>query len=215
MHFALIDESGRLADPKDRILVIAALVTRSLVGLDKIIPEARRKIPAKGKRRKELKLAEIKFSTTGDRTRERVLKLISSARVKVFILIIDKEGRKILDNPQNYAKLISKVLERAVKKFRDLGHVLIDRHFTYITQREKFNEILQKSLKRKLFIEHLDSQQNTIISLADFVAGAARFAAISKSSEFKKFIEGLIVSEERLTWRELAKQKGKSLKECP
>ena len=119
-----------------------------------------------------------------------------------------------MDNPQNYAALISRVLEPAIKKFPDLSHVLIDRHFTYITQREKFNDTLQKSLKKKLFIEHLDSQQNTVISLADFVAGAARFAAISKSSRFKKFIEKLIVSEERLTWRELAKQKGKSLKEC-
>lgn len=181
MYFALVDESGRLADPDDRILVIAALVTRSLVGLDKIIPQARRKIPTKGKHKKELKLAEIKFSTTGDKTRERVFKLISAT---------------------------------AIKKSPNLSHVLIDRRFTYITQREKFNDILQKSLKKKLFVEHLDSQQNTVISLADFVAGAARFAAISKSSRFKKFIKKLIVSEESLTWRELAKQKGKSLKEC-
>lgn len=37
MRFAIIDESGRLYDPEDRIVIFAAVVSESLINLDKII----------------------------------------------------------------------------------------------------------------------------------------------------------------------------------
>ncbi len=73
MRYALIDEGGRLYDPRDRILVISAVVSPTLVGLDKIVNKARERIPVKGKRRRE-RLSEIKFSLCGDKTREYVLR---------------------------------------------------------------------------------------------------------------------------------------------
>lgn len=209
MRYALIDESGRLYDPRDRILVFAVLVTRTLVSLDKIISKARSRIPRKGKRRKE-KLAEIKFSQAGDRTRQFVLQEIARQKIKIYILLVDKEGRKIKDNPQNYAVLISESLKKVLAENSKLEHVLIDRHFTFITQREQFNSRLQESSKREVFIEHVDSQQNPIISLADFVAGAVRYAAVRGENKFRKIIDKLIEDEKLTTWREL-KQKAVSL----
>ena len=44
-YFAIIDESGRLYDPEDRFLVFAAVITETLVNLDKIIPQVKKKLP--------------------------------------------------------------------------------------------------------------------------------------------------------------------------
>lgn len=207
MQYALIDESGRLADRRDKIIVFAALVTKSLVNLDKIIPQVKKKVPKKGKRGKERILAEIKFSKTGEKTRCQTLQIIAQKDFKLFILVIDKEGRKIIDNPANYARLIASLLKPAIKKFPDLTHIIIDRHFTYVLHREKFNDLVQKILKKKIFIEHLDSQQNTIVSLPDFVAGAIREAVIKKNFKYKEIIQKLIVGERKITWKKIVQQK--------
>lgn len=207
MHYALIDESGRLADRKDKIVVFVALITKSLINLDKIIPQVKKKLPLKGKRRKEKTLAEIKFSTTGEKTRILTLEIIAKQDFQIFTLVIDKEKRKIIDNPVNYAHLIATLLKPATKKVADLAHIIIDRHFTYILHREKFNDLIQKILNKKLFVEHLDSQQNTIVSLPDFVAGAIREAVTKKNFKYKKIIQKLIILEKKTTWRKLAQQK--------
>lgn len=207
MHYALVDESGRLADPGDKIIVFVALVTKSLVNLDKIIPQIKKKLPKKGKRGREKILAEIKFSKTGEKTRLKTLQIIAQKDFKIFILVIDKEGRKIVDNPANYAHLITSLLKPAIKKFPDLVHIIIDRHFTYILHREKFNDLIQKILNKKLFIEHLDSQQNTIVSLPDFVAGSITEAYNKKNLKYKEIIQKLITLEKKTTWRKLVQQK--------
>lgn len=209
MRYALIDESGRLYDPRDKILVFAVLVARTLVGLDKIIPKARSKIPRKGRRKRE-RLAEIKFSLAGDKTRKLVLEEIAKRKIKIYILVVDKERRKIKDNPRNYALLVSESLRKALGENLRLEHVLIDRHFTFVTQREKFNNLLQEDFKREIFIDHLDSQQNPVISLADFVAGAIRHAYVHNDDQFRKIIDRMIKGEKSVTWREL-KQKAVNL----
>src|SRR3989338_2442598 len=129
MPYTLIDESGRLTDPGDKILVLVALITENLSELEKIIIRARRRIPTKGKRRKE-RLSELKFSLTGDNTRLFVLKELAKQKVSVYSLVIDKGGRKITDDPSNYALLIGKVLKLSLSDHPRLTHILIDRHFT-------------------------------------------------------------------------------------
>lgn len=203
MKFAIIDESGRLYDPNDRFLVFAAVIVDSLVGLDKIIPAIRKTLT------KKKKLAEIKFSTTGEKTRIRVLGEIAKRKFKLFLLVIDKEGRKIEDSPENYSLLISTLLKKVFVKYPTVSHIIIDRHFTWVTQREKFNDLVQKNLKRQLFIEHLDSQQNTIVSLADFVAGAERVFHSKVEQGYSKIIKKVIEQRTLITWRDLKKKKVK------
>lgn len=206
MQYVIIDESGRFADPKSRILVFSALSSNSLVGLDKIIPKVKKRIPIKGKRKKERALAEIKFSKTGDKTRSAVLQTISKQDLEIFLLIIDTEGRKVADNPKNYSLIVSRLLSPIKKKNPELKHVIIDRHFTWVCQREKFNDLVQKKLRKRLFIEHLDSQQNTIVSLPDFIAGAIRAYHTKDIDEWRSIIAGKIIYERKIAWRKL-KQK--------
>lgn len=96
MKFAIIDESGRLYDPGNKLLVFAAVVAGSLVSLDKIISSARKHLSRK------TTLAEIKFSTTGDKTKTLILQAINRQKLSLFVLVINKEDRKIVDNPENY-----------------------------------------------------------------------------------------------------------------
>jgi len=124
MKFAIIDESGRLYDPNDRVLVFTAVLVNSLVNLDKIIPTARKHLPRK------TTLAEIKFSTTGDKTKTRVLRALSKKDLTIFVLIINKEGRKIIDNPDNYSLLVANLLNKINSKYSTVDHVIIDKHFS-------------------------------------------------------------------------------------
>lgn len=202
MKFTIIDESGRLFDPKDRFLVFAAVVVESLVNLDKIIPSVKKRMPRK------TTLAEIKFSTTGDKTKVRVLNEIYRKQLNVVILVVDKGGRKIQDNPENYSLLIATLLKKVFRKYPTVSHIIIDRHFTWVTQREQFNDLLQKRVGRSLFIEHLDSQQNTVVSLPDFVAGAIRVAYSSNEPTYARIIDGLVKGKIITTWKSL-KQKEK------
>lgn len=197
MRYSIIDESGRMYDPNDRFIVFAAVVTNSLVGLDKIIPSVRRRLS------KKIRLAEIKFSTTGDRTRTKVLKMMSQKDIVAVVLVVDKEGKKIKDNVENYSLLVSILLREVFKVYSETPHILIDKHFTFITQRENFNNLLQKRLKKELFIEHLDSQQNTIISLPDFISGAFRVAFTRGNHGFVEVVEKLVKKKVITTWRNL------------
>lgn len=201
MRFAIIDESGRLYDPNDKFVVFAAIVVTSLINLDKIISAARKHLP------KKVKIAEIKFSTTGEKTRNRVLHEIYKRRLSLFILLIDKKGRRIKDNPENYSLLVAALLNEVVKKYPDVSHIIIDRHFTWVTQREKFNTLLEKKVGKPLFIEHLDSQQNTIVSLPDFVAGAFRVEYAKNEPSYALIVEGLVEEKMIIAWRQLRQQK--------
>lgn len=201
MQYALLDESGRPADRGDRIITLVAIVAKTLVGLDKIIPKVKKKIPSK-----RTKLAEIKFSTTGEKTRIRVLKEIADRDLPIYTLVIDKEGRKIFDTPENYSLLVAEVLRAAFRDFPEIRHIIIDRHFTWVRQREKFNELLQRKIGKEVFIEHLDSQQNTVVSLPDFVAGAVRTDARGQP-EYKEIISKKVRKELVKTWREIKKVK--------
>lgn len=205
MHYALIDESGRIYDPNDKILVFAVVIAENLSGLEKIIIKARQRIPKKGKRKSE-RLSEIKFSLTGDNTRIFILKELAKYQVKIYALIINKQGRKIQDNPENYAFLIGEALKTVIRDNPKLTHILIDRHFTFITQREKFNVHMQKRYGNKLFIEHVDSLQNPVVTLADFVAGAIRFTYVKQNFQFKECIKDLIIEEKLTTWKKIKKR---------
>lgn len=202
MQYALIDESGRLYDQNDRILVFTAIVAENLSALEKIVIRARERIPRKGKRKKE-RLSEIKFSLTGDKTRFYILNELAKQKIAIYVLVVDKQGRKIADDPLNYALLIEEVLKKPLTDYPNLAHILIDRHFTFITQRERFNRYLQNKISQRLFIEHVDSLQNPVITLADFVAGAVRMTYTKGIEQFKKCFEELVKEEETKTWRQI------------
>ncbi len=206
MNYALIDESGRLSDPRDPVFVLAMIVSVDLPVLARIIPAARRSIPPKGKTRNERWLAEIKFSHVGDGTKERVLTRLGKSPITVYALVVIKEGRSIADTPENLAFLTFRLV-RYIRKFSERPkHLLIDRHFTSVSQRATFDKQLGMALGYPVFIEHLDSQQHSVICLADFVAGAIREAVAHENTRWYDLLGDRIAGEERISWRQLRQQ---------
>lgn len=209
MNYALIDESGRLSDPRDPVFVLAMIVSSELPSLAKIIPAARGKIPSKGKSKKERSFAEIKFSLVGDGTKKRVLLRLSKAPIDVYALIIAKEGRSIDDTPENLAFLTARLIRYVRDSSQCPTHLLIDRHFTSVSQRAAFDSHLETLLKRPIFIEHLDSQQHSIMCLPDFTAGAVRVAAARGDTQWQEILKERMAGEERVSWRKLREQQKK------
>lgn len=206
MNYALIDESGRLSDPRDPVFVLAMIVSGELPALAKIIPAARRSIPPKGKTKIERWLAEIKFSQGGDGTKERVLTRLGKSPISIYATVVAKEGRSIADTPDNLVFLTSRLVRYIRKSSGQPTHLLIDRHFTSVSQRAIFDTQLGMALGYPVFIEHLDSQQHSVICLADFVAGAIREAVAHENTRWYDVLGDRIAGEERTSWRKLRLQ---------
>lgn len=97
-YYVLLDESGTLPDPRDKYIVVGAIGLSDIkkgIGVLKNITSSLRK--------KEAKITELKFYYAGERTRRKVLSGIVLEEFEIFVLIVDKQRRKIADTPENFA----------------------------------------------------------------------------------------------------------------
>jgi len=201
MKYILIDESGTLPDPNDKFIVVAAITFDRIKESENLIGRA---LESLRQSKKELK--EIKFYYAGERTKRQVLSGIISAGFGIFALITDKKGRRIADTPENFALLVAELINeiflwRTEKNFQ----ILIDRHFHKKNDEECFNSFLGKNIKGEVSysICHIDSQQNPIINLADFVAGATLAKYNKNNFRFYDIIKENILLEKIVNWPEL------------
>lgn len=196
-----IDESGTLPDIADKYIVLAALVASNPKGLEKILPKFRKKIPSKGSRKKEKQVREFKFHYVGDITRRRVLEEIISKDVKIYILVVNKLGRKIKDNPENYGKLVKNLALYLIKK-ENPKEILVDKHFGNKSDTEEFQSILD-SISNKVNFQQVDSVADPRIDLADFVAGATLRKLRADDETLYKIILPKITWEKTKDWNKL------------
>ncbi len=193
------DESGNLPNPDDRFVALAALVTARPRSLRKIVKKASRKLKrALLKKRGGL---EVKWYNSPDGTKRRVLRGIASQDVEVFWLVVDKEGESIADTPANYGLMLCELFRECLSYHADL-QIVIDRHFCTADQQEQLNKLLCERMGLSEPPIHLDSQQDGIIQLADFVAGAARQQMLGER-EWVELIEDKVVVGRIVKWREL------------
>lgn len=183
-----IDESGTLPDISDKYIVLAALVASNPKGLEKILPKFRKKTPPKGSRKKEKQVREFKFHYVGEITRRRVLEEIISKDVRIYLLAVDKMGRKIKDNPENYGKLVKNLTFYLIKK-ENPKEILIDKHFGNKSDRVNFQQV--------------DSVADPRIDLADFVAGATLRKLRADDETFYNIISPKIIWEKIKDWNKL------------
>lgn len=206
-YYILIDESGTLPDPKDRFIVIAG------VGI-KDLKEARNLVSRilKSLRQRRIRIKEVKFYYAGERTKRQILSGIISAGFEIFVIAIDKKGRKIADTPENFSLLVSELVKEINlwQPERDLK-ITIDRHFHKKSDEKQFNKFFQADMKGILNynIEHADSQQNLVINLADFIAGTILAKYNKGQLQLYDIIKESILLEKIVNWPEL---KRKSLK---
>ena len=195
-----IDESGTLPDIKDKVIIIAAVGTNKPVLVEKVL----KVVQEKGKLRKQT--GELKFYTAGEKTKLLFFKKLTKENIDIFVLIVEKMGRKIPDTPEHFAILCWLLLNDVLSFYSEIMEVIFDRHFSREYDIEKFNEALSQLLPNIQRIKHVDSKKDKRVNIADMIAGATLANETGKNTEYYEMIEKHIISEKKLNWAE-AKRK--------
>lgn len=193
-----IDESGTLPDPKDKVIVVAAVGTDKTQNLLKLIRKTR-KIGL-------VKSGELKFYTAGKKTKIRFFEALAKEDLAIFVLVVDKLGRKITDSPENFAALCWLLLKEVLEFYNGVPKVVFDRHFFRKIDQEEFDGLLKGLLDRKMIFDHVDSQENKVVNMADMVAGAVLAFENGKDREFFNQAEKKIVSWKKFSWTEVKRR---------
>jgi hypothetical protein len=192
-----VDESGTLPDPKDKVVIVAAVGSQSPEKLLTISKSVR-------KFQKKKYSAEIKFYKAGERTKKKFLEKLAKEDLEIFVLTVEKEGKKIEDSPGNFALLCWLILEDCLLFYKNkLKQVIFDRHFHQKKDQEKFNQVLTRLLNRQLIFIHVDSQKDSRVNAADMVAGSLLWKATGKDKKFYQLIKEKITSEKIINWKQI------------
>lgn len=198
-----IDESGTLPDPKDRFIVICGVVVKQIKEAENIFSRVLSSL-----RSSKTFLKEIKFYHAGRKTKRRFLSGLVSANFEIFILAVNKKGRKIADSPENYGLLVVDIMNEVSLwyKLERISFVL-DKHFYKKTDQDEFHNFLKNNIENKLeyTIEHMDSKKNYLVNIADMVAGAVLRRYNREDSEFYNIIRENIIVEKMISWPEIKK----------
>lgn len=197
----LIDESGTLPDPKDKVIIMAAVGVGAREVLLSVLKKVRKSIQSN---KKEKSISEIKFYKAGEHTKAVYLKELSLTDVDIFALIVEKNDKSIEDTPENFALLAYILLKECLVFYQGIKieEVIFDKHFQQKEDLLKFNETLLKLLKEPLVLKHLDSVDNPEINSADMVAGSLLWKYTGKNEKFYNLIKDKIISEQILNWKE-------------
>lgn len=203
-YFVLIDESGTLPDVKDRFIVIAGVGLKEIKEGENLISQT-----LKSLRQGKTRIKEVKFYYAGERTKRQFLSGIVSAGFEIFAAAIDKKGRKISDTPENFALLIGELInEINLWNPEKRLEIIIDRHFCRKEDESDFNKFLKETAGENFDfnIRHADSQQNFIVNIADFAAGAILAKYNKNNFQFYNIIKESILFEKIINWPELKRK---------
>lgn len=199
-----IDESGSLPD-KAEYFVLAGVLTHQPDSLRNLI---RRVAVRSGKRlhRPRRAISEFKWSNSSSNFRKDVLNSIAQTDISIYTLLAKKDGRQINDTSENYAALISELLQAILIEHSQLS-LAIDRHFTSPAHIAIFNTLVYRHLPtaHALSIYHVDSQRNSLVQLADFVAGCV-YAFHKEENHLMKIIEGKIKVANIESWIDIKRR---------
>lgn len=143
---------------------------------------------------------EVKFYTSSSKTRRLFLSLLNELRIDVFALVIDKQGKKIPDTPENYAALSSYLLSYVIKAIKSgrTAVFIFDRHFTKKQDLQDFNQAL--AIQDDILIKHVDSVAHPAVNAADIVAGSVLAYEREKDLESFMLIKRRVKKYKKVTW---------------
>ena len=204
MIYLFVDESGTLPDIKDKYVVISGVGVKKIKEAENLISRILSSL-----RKRKIKIKEVKFYYAGEQTKRQFLSGIVSSNLEIFALIIDKKERKIADTPENFAILISDLINEAYLWYKkEKISVVIDKHFHRKTDQDRFNNFIRKQIavNLKYVIKHVDSQQNFLVNIADMTAGAILWKYNRKNDQFYQIIKDNIAAEKLVNWPELKRK---------
>jgi len=205
LYHAYSDDSPTLADSENN-LAVAVVVT--LEADSKRLAKIPKRVRQRLMNKKLRQLPELKFSNSDEKTRLRVLRMIANGRAELFVLIINKGGRQVIDSPLNNGIVLGNACAMVLEK---KGRVSLtpDKKFTNPNETARYIEtaiqvVADRAPDGFLVIkEPAESQQESLIQLADFVAGAVSHKYNRSDDHYFKIVEKKIVSEKRLRWTDI------------
>lgn len=205
LTYGFLDESPNLTDKASFFSVVIVLTTDQNEKNYQSIFKRIRKSELHGKKKD---IPEIKFAHSTDRVRTKTLQAISKRTVKVSAFIIDKTNRRVPDTPENYGIVVGFAVSEALKKYPIIV-LTVDKKYTKPKDQEEVEKttlkVVGKISKKGVlqFKEHADSKSNSLLQMADFIAGAVSYKYNFKDDTFSKLIENLIEQEELESWPDI------------
>ena len=214
LAYGFLDESPGLSDKALFFCVDIISTSRETnQNLKKILKRTRKRIV-----RKKLKsLPELKFHNSNERTRKFVLKEIAKQDVKSVVLIIDKQKRKVKETPANYGTVVGATIAEFLSTYPVLS-LTVDKKYTSKKQEEEFLKVTQETVSKLatgganvFFNAPVDSQKESIVQLADFVAGAFNVKYNQGKDHYAKIINDKVKIEKVLKWGRIEKKNSQPL----
>lgn len=155
--------------------------------------------------RKLRKVPEIKFSKSTEQVRRRVLKTIAKLPIKAIIYVVDTKGRRVADTPENYGIVIGFSIVEVLKFYKAII-LTVDKKFTNQRDQTEVEKIALKVVAKKAekgildFKTHTESHKNSLLQIADFIAGAYHYKYNLKEDTYSNMIKHLIIEEKIADW---------------
>ena len=204
MTTIFIDESGTLPDLNDKFVVICGVTVKKIKEAQNIFSRISGSLKSSG-----INLKEIKFYHSGSKTKKKFLSGMVLANFDIFILIVNKKDRKIADSPDNFAILVADLINEIGLwyNFEEINFI-IDKHFHRRVDENKFNNIIKMSISKgfRYQLNHVDSQQNSLVNIADMVAGSVLRKYNKKNMEFYNIIKENIIVEKIISWPDIKRK---------
>lgn len=190
LMLVFIDESGdpgfKIGKGSSPVFVIAMIIFDDTLEAEKAslaIKELRRKL-------KVSDLFEFKFSKTNHTFKRAFFEAIKNFKFRVRAIAVTKEiiySQKLRTEKENFYNFIvmqilkqSKTIKRAKLRFDSRGEKALRDELRIYLSRQLDNK------RKNIFIDlkFVDSKQNTLIQLADMVAGAIAADAVGRKKEY-------------------------------
>ena len=201
LKYIFIDESGTLPDKKDSLVVVTAIAIddpRKLTNLSNSV--------RKGLKGSKKVPSEIKFYSSGDKTKTIFLTKLNQLDISVSILVVSKKDSSIEDSPLNFAAICYYSIKPLARKNKlsDI-ELVFDKHFHKLDDQLRFNLFLERKFHNIKKIRHVDSQRERAVNCADMISGSMSYS-LRKTNKFFPIIKRKIAYYKQVQWSELKRK---------
>lgn len=130
----------------------------------------------------------------------------------IVAVVVDKEGRRVKDTPQNYGLVVVAAVAEFLSIHSNLS-LTVDKRYTNPNQQEQFQEAVQQAISKLavkgtnvFFNSPVDSTKESLIQMADFVAGAFNFKYNRHDKSYVEIIKKKVKVEKVIKWNALKKR---------
>ena len=128
------------------------------------------------------------------------------------MIVVNKEKRRVLDTPLNYGIAVGATISEYLSVHPALN-LTVDKKFTNPDQEKEFLRIAQLTVqilapvnKNLVINKPSDSKEESLLQLADFVAGSMNYKYNNKEPRYADIIEDKVVVEKIVKWTQLKKR---------